>query len=182
MKNNNVKEYIVPPIVLIAICLVMTAILAITYQFTLPMIEETRLASAQASRAAVMPDADDFELYEGELGIDGVDEVYYALAGGERIGCVVTATVRGFGGDYTVMSGYDANGVLTGVDVTSHEETPGLGSKTAAESFTSKFIGKDAESYTSVDAVTGATISSNAMKSALALSFAAQESVMGVTE
>ena len=179
MKN---KEYLLPPIVLIGICLVVTAVLAITYQFTLPKIQEARIAAATASRSEVMPAADDFQLYEGELDNESIDEIYFAFLNGERVGCVVTATVRGFGGDYTVMSGYDTDGVLTGVTVTSSNETPGLGTKTTASSYTSRFIGKNADDYTTVDAITGATVSSNALKSALAVSFAAQESVMGVTE
>lgn len=179
MKN---KEYLLPPIVLVGICLVVTAVLAFTYQLTLPKIEEARIAAATASRSAVMPAADDFQLYEGELDNGSIDEIYLAFLNGEKIGCVITATVRGFGGDYTVMSGYDIDGVLTGVIVTDSSETPGLGTKTIVSSYTSLFIGKNVDDYTSVDAITGATVSSNALKNALAASFAAQESVMGVTE
>jgi len=79
------------------------------------------------------------------------------------------------------MSGYDSDGVLTGVTVTNSSETPGLGPR-PLPLYTSQFIGKNADDYTTVDAITGATVSSNALKNALAVSFAAQESVMGVTE
>lgn len=42
---------------------------------------------------------------------------------------VVTVSTKSFGGALTEMIGIDADGKITGVEVTSHADTPGLGTK-----------------------------------------------------
>ena len=46
-----------------------------------------------------------------------------------KAGMAVTAEYKGFGGAVKVMIGIGANGEITGVKVTEHSETPGLGTK-----------------------------------------------------
>ena len=76
------------------------------------------------------------------------------------------------------MSAFDLNGELLGVLVQSNEETPGLGKKVEAAVFTDQFAGRNAESHftteaasgandVSIDAVSGATISSAAVADAV---------------
>ena len=51
MKNNNTfKEYVAPIVVLVAICLVITAALAATYGVTQPIIEENSIKAANEIR------------------------------------------------------------------------------------------------------------------------------------
>lgn len=102
-------------------------------------------------------------------------EVYPAMEGKRLAGAAVKGTTnRGFGGDITVICGFDATGNVVDYRVLQHAETPGLGSKmelwfrdpTAARSI----IGRSPanESFTpvkdggDVDAITAATISSRA--------------------
>ena len=85
----------------------------------------------------------------------------------------------GFGGDISVMVGFDANGTLTGYQVLKHSETPGLGSK-MNDWFRDKtghrsVIGREddatdlkvAKDGGDVDAITAATISSRAFLDAV---------------
>ena len=67
--------------------------------------------------------ATSFTEYDGKL-VNGVDDCYIA---DNKAGMAVTAEYKGFGGAVKVMIGIDANGEITGVKVTEHSETPGLG-------------------------------------------------------
>ncbi len=82
-----------------------------------------------------------------------------------------TATAAGFGGDVTVTLVADGSGVITAVTVEGANETPGFGAD-AIERFNKELaalVGSDAASaQLSVDAVSGATATSNAVLSALA--------------
>ena len=67
------------------------------------------------------------------------------------------------------MVGIDKNNKITGIEVISQQETPGLGAKIKESSFLQQFIGKTLEELKikkdggKIDAVTGATISSRAV-------------------
>ena len=73
------------------------------------------------------------------------------------------------------MTGVDAEGKVTGVNILSHAETAGLGAKAAEQSFRDRFVGlvsgitvsKDKAGDNSVDAITGATITSRAVTDAV---------------
>ena len=73
------------------------------------------------------------------------------------------------------MTGVDIDGKVTGVNILSHSETAGLGAKAAETSFRDKFVGlvngitvsKDKAGENSIDAITGATITSRAVVNAV---------------
>jgi electron transport complex protein RnfG len=75
---------------------------------------------------------------------------------------------RGFGGDIGVMFAVDiTNDSLVGIGVTTHSETPGLGSRAKDDSFTKGWKGdaiaqdfKVKQEGGDVDAITGATVTS----------------------
>ena len=88
-------------------------------------------------------------------------------------GYAVEVAVAGFGGTVTMMVGVSAEGIVTGVSVISHTETPGLGAVAAAqtaagEAFRQQFAGMSGQLAVTkdggaVDAITGATITSRAV-------------------
>ena len=165
------KNMMKPTIALTIICLVAAAALAGTYQFTKPMIDAINERMAAEARMTVLPTADGFEPVDTELQ-DGVIEVYKATNGA---GVVVTSGFKGFGGLVTVMTGFDADGVITGVTVTdASDETPGLGSKATLPSYTDQFVGATAIQCndasgdgTRIDGVSGATYTSTAVFTAV---------------
>jgi len=55
--------------------------------------------------------------------------VYRARLGSEPKGAVFQVSSRGYAGDVVALMGVDAAGVVLGVRVTKHMETPGLGDK-----------------------------------------------------
>ena len=54
------RTMVKPPVVLTLICLIVTAALVFTYQFTEPRIEAAKAAAADASRRQVLPEATEF--------------------------------------------------------------------------------------------------------------------------
>lgn len=166
-KNNNFfKTTIAPALVLIIICLVVTVALAATYGVANPLIEANNKKTADEARTQVLPDGDSFTPYEGAL-VEGITECYVA---DNKAGMAVTATSGSFGGTLTAMVGIDKDGKVTGVTVTNHADTPGLGTKAMdAEYLDKQYTGVDTldadaiKNDADVDQITGATISSNAI-------------------
>lgn len=84
-------------------------------------------------------------------------------------GDVLTATAKGFqDGDVTVAVTLDADGKITAMVVDASSQTEGLGQLASEEAFTSQFIGKTLPvDAGEIDAVSGATITTNAVIEAL---------------
>ena len=166
-----------PTVVLLIICLVVSGALAFTYQLTAPQIEKINKENADAARLVVLPDADSFTAYDGDLP-EGVAEYYIADNGS---GVVVTAQNKSFGGTITVMVGFDPEGVITGVKVTDHSDTPGLGTKAQdADYLKTQYVGKTStdnadniKKDSQISAVTGASVSSNGIYGAVNYAIAA---------
>ena len=98
----------------------------------------------------------------------------------------VTAQYKGFGGAVTVMIGMDANGAITGVKVTEHAETPGLGTKAADPGYLEQYKGVTEapaghiRDDANIDAVSGATITSNAVYNSVREALAQYQECGGV--
>ncbi|MDO4419819.1 MAG: RnfABCDGE type electron transport complex subunit G [Ruminococcus sp.] len=173
----KLKDIIVPTVTLFVICLIVSALLAGTNALTKEPIAQNELKKSQEAMQSVCPDAVSFE---GEKGLE--IEAYKALnESGEVIGYAIPVSSKGYGGDVSVMVGISSvdGGMVTGVEVLSHSETPGLGANATNESFRNQFkdnpslhgfsVVKDGSGGTEgkIDAITGATITSNAVKNAV---------------
>ena len=165
MKNNNFKENIFPAIVLVCICLVVTLALAGTYSVANPKILDNQQKAADEARMQVLPDGDSFTEFDGKL-TDGVIDCYIA---DNKAGIAVTSEYKGFGGAVKVMTGISADGKVTGVTVTEHGETPGLGTKAMTVEYLEQYkgvadaVGGHINNDENIDAITVATITSNAV-------------------
>ena len=174
--TSSVKnDFVMPIVVLTVICLVITALLALTNSATQPVIEKAALERAEAARAEIIPEADGFELMEVDNLPGSVTEIYRTT---NDTGYVFMLTTMGYGGEMDLILGMDNDGKIIDVKTLKHSETKGMGSKTAEEPFRSQFRGADA-SLEGVDAITGATISSKAYIGAVADAFAAYEMITG---
>jgi len=108
-----------------------------------------------------------------------IDNAYVAKdASGSAIGDVfVITTPEGYGGDITIMLGIKSDGAINGVEILSISETAGLGMKADTPEFKQQFVGKNVSkiSYTKsgassdyeIDALSGATITTNAVTNAV---------------
>ena len=164
-------KYFKSVIALTAICAAISLLLAFVNSITAPIIEENAIKTANEARAELLPAADSFTAYDGELAVvtDGqifVTECYIADNGS---GMVVTVKTKSFGGLLTEMIGLDETGAITGVKVTAHGDTPGLGTKAHDAGYLTQYVGLTeatditAKGDANVTHVSGATISSNAV-------------------
>lgn len=170
------KQYLKPVAVLLAICFVVGAVLAVVNQYTAPLIAANEEAAANETYFAVLPEADSFT--ELDCDIDGVTVVLQADNGA---GYVITAEAQGYGGEVPAAVSFDNDGNIIAVIMMSNDETAGLGQKVTEESFYSQFAGLPAEELTidDIDAVTGATISSKAAVKAINLAIQAYWEIIG---
>ena len=124
-------------VILFLFTLIGTALLAYTYRNTHSIIEK----SAQAEKLALINQVLPKQLYDNDLlgawrelpahpllGTRKPSGMWLATKGGQPAGVVLEAVApEGYSGDISLLIGIDANGTLTGVRVTQHKETPGLG-------------------------------------------------------
>lgn len=165
-----------PIVVLTAICLVISGLLAVTNHFTAPVIKQNAAERAEAARSEIIPEAEGFELMEVEGLPATVEEVYSTT---NDVGYIFMLETMGYGGEMDLICGIDNDGKIISVKTLKHGETKGMGSKTTEEPFRSQFVGKDS-SLEGVEAISGATISSKAYFGAIADAFAAFDIIKGV--
>lgn len=169
MKSNSFKENIQPTLVLVLICLVITFALAYVNSITAPIIADNTAKAADATRAELLPAATSFEEYDGDLFVLEDDKIYVEdcyIAEGQ--GMVVTVKTKSFGGLLTEMIGIDAEGAITGVKVTAHADTKGLGTKAHDKTYLEQYVGlselanaDNVKGDSAISHISGATISSN---------------------
>jgi electron transport complex protein RnfG len=165
MKTENIVQYVLRlTVTLLLITGIVAAALAGVNAITKDAIAANQEKKTQDALALVLPDAQDLKRVDltGDTGI--VSEVY---TDGEYF--AVKVQPAGFDGAITMMVGI-ADGQVTGISVISHTETPGLGAVAAAqnakgEAFRGQFVGQSGTLVIGdqVDAMSGATITSNAV-------------------
>ncbi len=188
MKENKVKAILIPAVSLLIICVVVTALLGVTNSVTAPKIEQLAAETEAAAKQAVLTDAVSFS-EEKQIEKDGNAYTYYEGFSAEEgtVGYVFRTSAKGYGGDIAVMVGVKTDGTVAGVNILSISETAGLGMNATNESFLSQFLGKsgtigvlkNGSSETEIQALTGATITSKAMASAVNQALALFETVGG---
>ncbi|HHY03567.1 MAG TPA: RnfABCDGE type electron transport complex subunit G [Thermoanaerobacterales bacterium] len=162
------NQYVRMIVVLMIISIASGAVLALSYEATNPKIQEQARQTLEQSVLNVIPGATKMEVVEKQdmtiyVGID--DQ-------GNKKGISFKATGSGFNGPIEIMVGYNPReGKLTGIQILSMSETPGLGAKIKEEAFTKQFTQKPVEDEFTVkedvEAISGATISSTAVADAI---------------
>lgn len=176
MKNSKAKEILVPAVSLFLICVVVTALLALTNAVTAPKIDALAVETQEAAKKEVLSSAASFS-EEKQVEKGGVSYTYYdgLASDGSVMGYVFLTSAKGYGGDISVMVGVLGDGTVAGVNILSINETAGLGMNAKNQSFLDQFLGKSGEigvaknnpSDTEIQALTGATITSSAMATAV---------------
>lgn len=171
------------------ITLVAGLALGIVQDITAGPIAEQQEKSKQEAYKAVFEAADSFEAYdlasvsedlsgvltENGYGAESIDEIMTAKdASGNSIGYAFTVTAsEGYGGDIQFAMGVQNDGTMNGISILSISETAGLGMKANTDSFKDQFQDKKVEKFKytktgassedEIDALSGATITTNAM-------------------
>ena len=178
---NEKSAMIKDALILFAITVVAGLLLGVVYDVTKEPIAQQKAKAKQEACANVFAEAKTFETVTDLDGvavsdnIDGVDidEVMRALDGDETLGYVITVTDHeGYGGDIQFSMGVTLDGTLNGISLLSISETAGLGMK-AGDVLVPQFANKNVEQFTytksgatndsEIDAISGATITTNAV-------------------
>jgi electron transport complex protein RnfG len=134
------------------------------------MTREKILAAQQAEiqemLSALFPSLETFQ-YDEDSG------QYTILKNSTAIGQAQMLQAGGYGGAIDILVGIEPDGKLRGIRIISQQETPGLGAKIIESAFLDQFVGVAVNELDlsrdggSIDAITGATISSRAVVQAL---------------
>lgn len=170
MKNDKLKSVIV----LTAICLIVTALLAVTNSFTSPIIEKTRAEKVRASLEEVLPDSGAFTEVELPSGSPSTVKSIYKAEDGSY--AVVLATRSAYSsGDLGITLGVSKDKQIKGIKITSYQESKDFGK----DVYPQKYVGRNVLSYFGVDAFAGVTYSSTALKNAIGDAFTAITALEG---
>lgn len=153
------KELFKLSVTLMIICVVAGAGLAAVYAKTKPIIDNRAQEDLLNAVKEVIPGASEIVQEED----DGT--VYWVGKSGDKIvGYAMNVDAWGFGSNEPIrlMVGVDQDGKVSAVQVISAAETPGIGMKVKDSAFVGQFVGTD--NPMGVDGITGATVSSNAVK------------------
>lgn len=180
-------------LILFAITLVAGICLGGVYEITKDPIAAANQAAKESAFRAVLADADSFamddysaaldkvntEVRELDFGNVSVDECATGKdASGAAIGYVVTTTSKdGYGGEVTVSVGITSDGEVKGIEFLTLNETAGLGMNASKPEWKGQFADKKVEKFSvtksgaasddEIDAISGATITSNAVTNAV---------------
>lgn len=170
-------------VVLLVMAAAVALVLGLVNLLTAGRIADIQAETMNAAMQEVLPAAG-YTAVADVSGSEAVDAIYQA-----DNGWVVQCTVSGSQGTITLMVGVDKAYTCTGISITDHSETAGLGAIAGqagekGEAFRSQFIGQSGtvavtKNGGSIDAIAGATITSSAVCSAVTIALAACQAQSG---
>lgn len=180
---SKAKEITKISIILFLITAISALLLAFVNEITAPLIAANDEKSVQDALRVVMQEADSFEKKEpddiaaaAEEKYDSdIIELYDAKKNGDTIGICAIVETKGYDTGLRSAIGVDTEGTVTGVEIISHQETPGLGANAEKEEFRSQYIGKSGEisvvkngaGENEINAISGATMTSDGVTRAV---------------
>ncbi len=157
--------------ILLIITAIAAMLLSLVNEITKAPIEELAQQALMESLSKVYEQADDFEKLDAASEAP-VTAVYAAKKSGSTVGYCVRVAPKGFGGEIDMIVGVTRENTVTGVQIISMSETPGLGTRVQEEAFSSQYLGKgltikvvksESPKDDEISAISGATITSKAV-------------------
>lgn len=157
------RENIKPTLILTIICLIAALSLTFAHELTKDRIAEQKMLKFNASVEKLFGKTDS-RLLDSNFGNEDIQAVAVTSDGKTAI----QVCTDGYSKDgINILVGIDENGAVSGIEFVTLDETPGLGSKVRdISTFREQFYGRRKASD-ELDAVSGATYSSNGMKKAV---------------
>lgn len=174
-----------PALLLTILCLIVTLLLAATYEITKAPIARQQEEAALLQKQTIFPDGKEFtnisisEAQQKDMDTQKIGFTEASAAkdsSGKVIGYVFVTSSRGYAGNVVATTGIDTSGHVIMVSATAADDTPGLGKRVEEKGFLTQFSGIDTKKLTSVsagsdtqkiDSISGATISSRAASTAV---------------
>lgn len=161
-KVKKEENVFIPGLKLFIICFFVALGLSSLNFLTEPIITEANEQKKHSAMKAVLENCDFYQINEN---------VYEGKKDGKLEGYAVSVVSPiGYGGDIELIVGFDKDIKITGVSFVQMAETKDIGTKTRDEAwFTEQFIGNSVPAEDEFEAVTGATVSSRAVRYGLEL-------------
>ena len=179
-------------LILFAITLISGVCLGFVYDITKAPIERATIEANNRTYKEVLSTAAEFSEVEGSaekiaaltesgelegLGYGSV-AIESVLEGKDESGAVTGHVINSlsnnsYGGAVKISVGFDADGAITGVGIREINDTPGLGLKAKEADFRDQYVGSltvtktGASADNEIDAISGATVTSNAVTNAV---------------
>lgn len=167
------KEILKLGLILFVITAVAAGLLGFANEMTKEPIAKQVQQTKEEAMKQTLPQADQYESVEVDLPEESmILEVNAGYKGDVLEGFAVKVAPKGFGGAIEIMVGVSKDGILQGVKILNHSETPGLGANAEDPVFTSQYEGKSGQlkvvkatpgAEDEIQAITGATITSKAV-------------------
>ncbi|MBP3894507.1 MAG: FMN-binding protein [Atopobiaceae bacterium] len=167
-----------PVLVLVIICMVASALLGAVHAATAPIAQANADQKAQETYAKLVPEAASFEPMD--CSVAGCTAALRALDdSGNVLAHVIVAQSKGYGGQVPIAVAFGPDGTVSAITTMPNDETPGLGTKIANDSYIGQYVGMAAQPTAAddVDLISGATISSKAALAAFNVAVEAFEEV-----
>jgi len=169
----ELKEKIMPPMILAIIGIVVSGLLVFAYNAT--YVDNTGVLTKKLKSACVNIFGEaDYKIItktdnEGTISPLVYGDVVNVIVDKASGNCLLEVIADGYVKDgIDIVVGINKDGKVEGVSVVSLKETPGLGTKVDNKAFIDKFKNADASTkIQEIDSITGATYSSKGMKNAV---------------
>jgi len=171
MGKNKSDSILKLGIILFVITAIAVALLSYVNEITKEPIARQKEIATQKALNNVLPGDGEFELLDSDLSNEDIIGKIYKSDNGY----VFIVYPKGYGGEIELFVGIDNNSKVSGIEITSHTETPGLGANATNQEFKDQYKDKSAENIIEVkkgattkdepeiSALTGATITSRAI-------------------
>jgi len=179
-------------LILMAFSLVLGFVLGAVYKITEAPIAEATRQKELAAYKVVFETADTFNevvvdeaaaasVMEAGTFPDEINKAFEAVdASGNSLGYVVQLTTKdGYSGGIVMVVGVSNEGVVNGFSVTAHSETSGLGTKVFDPAHADQYKGIATDKVDSVAAISGATLTSTAVRNGINAAVAYANSLGG---
>lgn len=161
-------KFLAPALPLTVICVVIALLLSLVNALTADRIKDNALKEKELAIETIFPESNGFENADSSLYAQAVSEAGTVKnESGETIGYYAEVSPVGFKGEISLIVGCDAEGKIIKVSCLATSETPSVGTKATDKAYLDKFDAKSESDVDSVDTISGATISSRAVKTGI---------------
>lgn len=167
------RQILKPIVVLLVLCLAVSAAVSVTNFFTADLIAAQNEAKITDGLALLLPGT------TGKVETECDTFTYYDCtdSDGAALGRVYLIKPKGYGGPISLMIGIKPDATVIGISILSSSETPGMGKKAENPDFYGQFADKKVDAFSlikgeaktddQISAISGATITSKAITDAV---------------
>ncbi len=165
-------EILKPGLTLFIVSVVAAVCLGYVFDITKGPIDDQQRLTKATAMSEILSSATEFKEEVNLPFNDNIKSVDVGYKGSDISGYVIGVTQKGYGGDVDMLVAVDTNGVISGIKIVKHSETPGLGANATNPAFYNKFAGKSgrltviksgAPRDNEIETITSATITTRAV-------------------